>query len=86
MLEYVVAGLRQQIDSEQILYGTKRVMFPVPKLFAVNVGIEDRKTSIIDEEKEIRLSESYVELFEELSEVMPDLEATVHMYDFRMKA
>ncbi len=85
LLEYVVAGLRQQIDSEQILYGTKRIMFPVPKLFTVNVGIDNRKKSFPIAETEIKLSDSYMQLQGELAGVNADLEVTVHKYDFRMK-
>lgn len=33
MLEYIVAGLRSTVDSEQLLYGRSRVYFPVPKLY-----------------------------------------------------
>lgn len=85
LLEYVVAGLRQQIDSEKILYGTQRVKFPVPKLFAVNVGIFARKRTEPRIESLIKLSDSYMELPDKLREVQPDLELIVHMYDLRMK-
>lgn len=84
MLEYVVTGLRQQIDSEQILYSNTLVRFPVPKLFAVNVGIIERKAPVNQVEYDILLSNAFLKLNQELLNQKPDLELTVHMYNFRM--
>lgn len=84
MLEYVVAGLRQQIDTEQILYSNTLVRFPVPKLFAVNVGLIERKAPVKQVEYDILLSNAFLKLKQELLSKKPDLELTVHMYDFRM--
>lgn len=46
LLEYITAGLRSTVDSEKILYSSKRVCFPVPKLYMVQAGMEDRKQEI----------------------------------------
>ena len=35
LLEYITAGLRSTVDSEKILYSSRRVYFPVPKLYMV---------------------------------------------------
>ena len=40
LLEYATTGLRSMVDSEQLLYGRKRVYFPIPKLYVLQVGLE----------------------------------------------
>ena len=40
LLEYITAGLRSTVDSERLLYGSKRVYFPVPKLYMLQTGLE----------------------------------------------
>ena len=37
LLEYATAGLRGMVDSERLLYGRKRVYFPVPKFYVLQV-------------------------------------------------
>lgn len=84
--EYIVVALRDSVDTGKLLYGTKRVMFPFPKLYGVNVGIvrvsRELPKSVI---YEMRLSDSYENAEKYMSEyVLPDLETIVHIYDFRM--
>lgn len=49
LLEYITAGLRATVDSEQLLYGRKRVYFPVPKLYVLQVGLEKAAGSLPEE-------------------------------------
>lgn len=87
LLEYVVAGLRGMVDSEQLLYSWTRVQFPIPKLYVLQVGLEGKKERLPEKvQYDIHLSESYVPTGEKYGEgaPKPDLEATVHVYDFRM--
>ncbi len=85
LLEYITAGLRSTVDSEKLLYSSKKVYFPVPKLYMVQVGVEERKKEITEAVYDLRLSDSY-RTVEDRNETVtePDLEAVVHVYDFRM--
>ena len=40
LLEYITAGLRSTVDSEQLLYSRQRVYFPIPKLYLLQTGLE----------------------------------------------
>lgn len=85
LLEYITAGLRSTVDSEKILYSSKRVYFPVPKLYMVQAGIEERQQGITEVRYDMRLSDSYKSYEGEAKDVTePDLEVVVHVYDFRM--
>ncbi|MDE6052543.1 MAG: Rpn family recombination-promoting nuclease/putative transposase, partial [Lachnospiraceae bacterium] len=87
LLEYAVAGLRAMSDSEELLYSRTRVCFPVPKLYVLQVGLE-KKPSQLPEclQYDIHLSDSYLSVAEKygVDAPKPDLEAIVHVYDFRM--
>lgn len=87
MLEYITAGLRSTVDSEQMLYGRKRVYFPVPKLYMLQTGLEMIKERLPKQvQYDIRLSDSYMPMGEKYKRkaAEPDLDAVVHVYDFRM--
>ena len=87
LLEYVTAGLRTMVDSEQLLYGRKRVYFPIPKLYVQQVGLETRDDRLPEKvQYDIHLSESYLSADEKYGAKTPkpDLDVTVHVYDFRM--
>lgn len=87
LLEYAVAGLRATVDSEQLLYGKTRVYFPVPKLYVLQVGLEAGAGSLPEKvQYDVRLSGSYLSTEAKYGENTPepDLDATVHVYDFRM--
>lgn len=87
LLEYIVAGLRSMVDSEQLLYGKSQVYFPVPKLYMLQVGLETKEENLPEKiQYELRLSDSYVSIDEKYltDAAKPDLEAVVHVYDFRM--
>ncbi len=84
--EYMITALRESVDTEKLLYGTTRVKLPYPKLYGVNVGIVYNVNKLPETVTyDMRLSASYEvrEGFEEICKV-PDLEAVVHMYDYRM--
>lgn len=85
LLEYITAGLRSTVDSEKILYSSRRVYFPVPKLYMVQTGIEEKLQGITIVRYDMRLSDFY-KSYEGKPETVPepDLEAVVHVYDFRM--
>ena len=84
MVEYMMTVLRESVDTEKLLYGRKRVMLPIPKLYVLNVGIvrtkKDLPGSIM---YDMRLSDSFCNDFRE-AQLQPDIEAVVHAYDFRM--
>ncbi len=87
LLEYITAGLRSTVDSEPLLYGRKRVYFPVPKLYLLQTGLERNAGCLPGEvQYDVRLSDSYVPVDKKYGEsaAEPDLEAVVHVYDFRM--
>ena len=87
LLEYATAGLRTMVDSEQLLYSRKRVYFPIPKLYELQVGLETKAESLPETvQYEIRLRDSYLSASEKYGENAPepDLDAVVHVYDFRM--
>ena len=86
LLEYITAGLRSLVDSEQVLYGKKRVYFPIPKLYLLQVGLEIKEEKLPEQiQYDIRLSDSYLQTEEKnLKNAEADLEVTVHVYDFRM--
>ena len=61
LLEYITAGLRSLVDSEQVLYGKKRVYFPIPKLYLLQVGLEIKEEKLPEQiQYDIRLSDSYL--------------------------
>lgn len=75
------------VDSEQLLYGRRRVYFPIPKLYVLQVGLEHKKEHLPQKvQYDMHLSELYRSATEKYGEEAPkpDLEATVHVYDFRM--
>ncbi len=87
LLEYATAGLRSMVDSEQLLYGRRQVYFPIPKLYVLQVGLEHKKEHLPQKvQYDMHLSELYRSATEKYGEEAPkpDLEATVHVYDFRM--
>lgn len=87
LLEYAVAGLRSTVDSERLLYGRARVYFPIPKLYVLQTGLETTADCLPEKiQYDMRLSESYLSAEEKYGKggPRPDLEATVHVYDFRM--
>ena len=87
LMEYAVAGLRSTVDSEELLYGRTRVYFPIPKLYVLQAGLEMKAGHLPEKvQYEMRLSESYLSVEEKYGEKAPepDLDAVVHVYDFRM--
>lgn len=87
LLEYMTSGLRSTVDSEKLLYSRKRVYFPIPKLYMLQTGLESRAEKLPEKvQYDIRLSDSYltVETKHKNALTEPDLEAVVHVYDFRM--
>ena len=86
LLEYATAGLRAMVDSEQLLYSRKRVYFPVPKLYVLQVGLESKDSSLPGKvQYDMRLGESYLHTIRKCGRIPGhDLEVTVHAYDFRM--
>lgn len=87
MLEYIVAGLRSTVDSERLLYGKGRVYFPVPKLYLLQIGLEQQENRLPAMlQHDISLSESYISSSRRNKDraASPDLEVDVHVYDFRM--
>ena len=87
LLEYTVAGLRSTVDSEQLLYGRTRVYFPIPKLYVLQTGLEAKAGRLPEKAAyDMHLSESYLSAEEKYGKdgPEPDLDATVHAYDFRM--
>ena len=83
ILEYIVAALRSTVESEKLLYGEKKVMFPMPKLYVVNVGLVKSGAKLKGVQYDMRLSDSYMNK-EKMDEYGVDLECMVHVYDFRM--
>lgn len=86
-MEYVTAGLRSTVDSEWLLYGSGRVYFPVPKLYMLQTGLEMVKEKLPEQvQYDIRLSDSYKQAVQKYGEkaALLDLDAVVHVYDFRM--
>ena len=87
LLEYITSGLRSTVDSEKLLYSRKRVYFPIPKLYMVQTGLESTAEKLPEKvQYDIRLSDSYMTVQEQHKNALtePDLEAVVHVYDFRM--
>lgn len=87
LLEYITAGLRSTVDSEQLLYSRKRVCFPIPKLYLLQTGLEMKSEHLPEKvQYDVCLSDSYLSLNEkyEKETTKPDLEVVVHVYDFRM--
>ena len=87
LLEYITSGLRSTVDSEKLLYSRKRVCFPVPKLYMLQTGLESRAEKLSEKvQYDTRLSDSYLAVEEQYKSALtePDLEAVVHVYDFRM--
>ena len=87
LLEYATAGLRATVDSEQLLYGRARVYFPIPKLYVLQVGLETKAERLPEKvQYDLYLSDSYLPVGEKYGEnpPEPDLQATAHVYDFRM--
>ena len=85
ILEYITAALRSTVDSEQVLYGSTLVKFPVPKLYVIDVGLVRNRNKLNEVEHNIYLRDSFLKA--KLSgekEIIPDLDLTVHAYDFRM--
>ena len=87
LLEYITTGLRSTVDSEKLLYSKKRVCFPIPKLYMLQTGLESTAEKLPEKvQYDIRLSDSYMTVEEQHKNALtePDLEAVVHVYDFRM--
>ena len=87
MLEYITAGLRSTVDSEQLLYGSGRVYFPVPKLYLLQTGLETEAKKLPKQvQYDACLSDSYKRAERKFGggAAEPDLEAVIHVYDFRM--
>ncbi|MCM1430500.1 MAG: hypothetical protein NC125_03630 [Muribaculaceae bacterium] len=79
LLEYITAGLRGLIGSEDMLYRNKMVELAVPKLYVVFTGVKNRSRMPEETERIMRLSDSYM-----ACDTEPDLELTVHAYEFVM--
>ena len=65
----------------------KRVCFPIPKLYMLQTGLESTAEKLPEQvQYDIRLSDSYLAVEEQYKSALtePDLEAVVHVYDFRM--
>lgn len=80
LLEYVTAGLRSMIDNKQIY-------LPFPRLYTLQVGLEKTDTQLQKKvQYNMHLSDSYKQADKKYSEDVrkPDLDVTVHVYDFRM--
>lgn len=63
------------------------VYFPIPKLYLLQVGLEMKESNLPEKvQYDIYLSESYTSAEGKYGDETPtpDLEATVHVYDFRM--
>ncbi len=87
LLEYITTGLRSTVDSEKLLYSKKRVCFPIPKLYMLQTGLESTAEKLPEKvQYDIRLSDSYMTVEQQHKNALtePDLEAVVHVYDFRM--
>jgi len=90
LLEYITAGLRTTVDSEQLLYSRKRVLFPIPKLYLLQTGLEKRVENLPEKvQYNVCLSDSYIAADNDSQKykkeaLNPDLEVVVHVYDFRM--
>ena len=86
LLEYITAGLRLLVESEQALYGKKRVYFPIPKLYLLQVVLEIKEEKLPEQiQYDIHLSDSYLSIEEKkLENAVADLKVIVHIYDFRM--
>lgn len=89
LLEYITAGLRTTVDSEQLLYSRKRVCFPIPKLYLLQTGLERKPERLPEKvQYDVCLSDSYVSADGKYggaaAATKPDLEAVVQVYDFRM--
>ena len=70
-----------------VLYGRTRVYFPIPKLYVLQVGLEMKADHLPKKvQYDVRLSESYLSAESKYGEHTPepDLDATAHVYDFRM--
>ena len=81
------AGLRSMVNSEQLLYGRQRMYFPIPKLYLLQVGLEASAGCLCEEVRyDLCLSESYMSADETYVDKVPapDLDVTVHVYNFRM--
>ena len=62
LLEYITAGLRSTVDSEKLLYSSRRVLFPIPKLYMLQTGLESTEEGLPEKvQYEIRLSDSYLQ-------------------------
>lgn len=84
VLEYSSTGLRELTTSEKMLYGSKRVYIPIPKFFAMRVGLENNPDNLPDIIlTDYNLSDSYLK-DSSGSNIKPDLELTVHVFDLRM--
>lgn len=87
LTEYIIAGLRAMVDSAELLYGSSRVYFPMPKLYVLQVGLERQESRLPERVVyDMRLSDSYKSprgTYEKKG-ITADLEAVAHIYDFRM--
>ena len=82
LLEYITTGLRTMVSSEDSLYGSTRIMFPLPKLYVANVGLERSKDKLPENVLyDMKLSDSYTR---SNMNIEPDLELIVHSVDMRM--
>ena len=85
ILEYITAALRSTVDSEKMLYGPTLVKFPVPKLYVTDVGLVENANKLKETEHDIYLRDSFLKAkISGEREIKPDLDLTVHAYDFRM--
>lgn len=87
LLEYITAALRSTVDSEQLLYGKRRIYFPIPKLYMLQTGLEMSEESLpVQVQYDICLSDSYKPMAKKFKgkNTEADLEVTIHVYDFRM--
>lgn len=67
-----------------MLYGSKRVYIPIPKFFAMRVGLENNPDNLPDVIlTDYNLSDSYMK-DSSGSNIKQDLELTVHVFDLRM--
>lgn len=87
LLEYIAAGLRELKDMSKVLYSSTQIMFPIPKLYTLQVGLVHKEEDLSKGVTyDLRLSDSYEKLNGDYEgkKITADLEVIVHVYDFRM--
>lgn len=83
MLEYITAGLRSFIPSAEKLYGSGRILFPVPLLYVVQTGLVRNEGAL---PKAVEYGQCLSDSFRKHRgrTVTSGLELKLHVFDFRM--